>query len=342
MKMIEVILAMLLMLPSLPALTQEVPEWHRELVMKAPFGDGEGEFAAEVGSRGMENFIGDNGSFVCSYFIDSTEVYIPDLYRSEIKIFELDSGRFVKSIPLIFAFDGHPDSGRRLWGAQDIEVVEDTLYILLATVTNPPRGLSFYSIFTYDIGSGRPLKRYRIHNEWLGADLEFTEHPVLYGGVHLSVGEGKDIYVYDRPRHRSYRILSDGRVTPEEEHELGVTGRVCGRRRYDWAGKSGQTLILAGMGGEDVSGVIPLPWTDISRDGSYLVAYSPESNADERVFVYYVYRHDGVAVGRITVDLKLRRKEFGGPCEHYFIYTDGRVYEINSYDDGVYLYRWGM
>ena len=343
-KFLVMVVSIFLLLSSSFAYSQ-VPEWHSELVLKVPFGDGQGEFAASRDSKGMEYFIGEASDFVWSYYVDSTRVYIADAYRVEVKIYELGSGRFVKAIPLLRPLSNRREPGDKLWGAEDMMVLRDTLYILLSTSMIPPPGISYYSIYTYDIRSGKPLKRHRIYNSWIGTNPKFTKYPpTQYGGVtFLSLGEDSDIYVYDRARHKSFKIFSHGKPTPKEEHAFGVTGRVCGRRRYYWNGKAGQTLVLSGMSGESVSRTIPSSWYVISPDGGYLLTYSRESNADDRVSIFYIYRYDGVPVGRITIDYRGRRTQIGGMGYGkggFFVSNDGCVYELGVYDDGVYLYRW--
>jgi len=332
---------LLVLMPSLSL--SQVPEWHSELVIKVPFGDGEGEFAADRHSESIEGFIADTQSFVWDYYVDSKRVYITDAYRRELKIYELDTGKFVKAIPLLRPEDDRREPGERLWGAEDMVVLEDTLYILLSLSSIQPDNLSYYSIYTYDIVSGNPVKRYRIYNGWLGTDPDFTKYPVrMMGLTWLSIGSNGDLYVYDRARHRSFRIFSRGRPTAKEEHEIGVAGRVCGDRRYYWKGEEGKTLLLSGMSGESVSGTIQLSWTEISPNGEYLLSYSPESNSIEKGSIFYVYRYDGESIGKIIFDYRNSRKSIGVPYGHgnLFISNEGNVYRYNAYDDGVYIYKW--
>ena len=335
---------LILILVFLPSFVcSQVPEWHSELVLKIPFGDGEGEFAADRHSRSIENFIAEAQSFVWDYYVDSKRVYITDAYRREVKIYELDNGKFVKAIPLLRPEGDRRVPGERLWGAEDMVVLGDTLYILLSLSSIQPDNLSCYSIYTYDIVSGNPITRCRIYNRWLGTDPDFKKYPVrMMGLTWLSTGSNGDLYVYDRARHRSIRIFSRGRPTAKEEHKVGIAGRVCGDRRYYWRGEEGKTLVLSGMSGENVCEAIQLSWSEISPNGEYLLCYSSESNSSERGSVFYVYRYDGKSIGKVIFNYRNGRKSIGVPYGHgnLFISNEGSVYRYNVYDDGVYLYRW--
>jgi hypothetical protein len=333
--------AMLLVL--MPILSEcQVPEWRSTVVLKADYGNGEGEFC----SKDVVENAPESDQAVSCYYVGAEGIFIVDRYQGNIKVFDL-SGSYVRTISLKVRTLPVP----REWGlpgnkqavaieGEDIVVTGGVIYLLHMLIGIPHDDVTKYFLYALDSITGELLGQIMIHNAVLGKDLEGNE---VSNGVRIYEESGGTLVVYDRIRRMSYPLIANGSVVAAQEQSVGIPGQKFGMGAVRYDPEKGSVAVLGTGGAGRLCECRGSP-VAIEASGGLLLVDDPHVEGHEdRMIHRAVYDHNCQEIGRIDIPIQ-SRKGWGAfaPNDLFRFAPDGRLYEIHLAVDALYVYKWSL
>ncbi len=337
------------------ACAAQVPEWNASVVLKVPYGDGEGELLRKGYRAGGEG----EGGGIGGFYVWSEKIFIWDAIKDEIKIYNFE-GKHVKSIRTEWYFptpsDWHEHLGmdkliategsiniwRRHLSIYDFVVSGGVIYIL-SELSGPDQFGITNSVYAYDVETGKQLQHITIYAPNIGIDREGR----LVGARDRLIVEGnKSVSLYLSVWQLSYPIVRDGKPLSEEEQLASLPGIKFGDYRIRQNRELGGNEIL------DASGKSVLRyckaggtyWIDSCHGRYFLTSPPPEFLKifkESGRHVLGVYDDHCNLVGCISRLPGTRGTCFiFGPNEIFRFASDGELYEIDDACDACYIYRW--
>jgi hypothetical protein len=316
-------------------LVAQVPEWHREVLIRASYGDKQDEYGCAGVSQKEE--IGP----VSVFYVGEKNIYIEDYYQGNIKEYDL-SGTFLRAITLE---RGAPRKvGNTMMAAPplhnicDILVHNGVIYLLLEYGGNPASGHAAVYVRSYDLATGKRIEKLDIWNPRIARHE--GEGVATTGATNFATGLSGTIWINDHVNDVSIQILRDGKEVPSVEQTQPAIGLTFGPRRIIIDKEAGVRELVNGNGSfirnlgfiGSYDNVVDL--TASSKNGEYLLRRNSMSKMDFTISTW-----DGRDIGRVVWQ----------PEKHWWTYpicdliqvgSDGAFYHVYPDNDCVYVYRW--
>lgn len=333
---------MSLMVLLAPAeLIAQVPEWHREVVVRANYGDKQDEYGyAGIADKKEPEGIGP----VSVFYVGDKNIWIEDYYQGNIKEYDL-SGRFLRAITLE---RGRPRKvgdimiAPPLHNISDLLICEGVIYLLCEGGGAPPLGQANVYVYAHDLATGKTIEKIIIYNPRIGCHNR--EGGFTYGAASFAVGEEDEIFISDGSNGVSIPIVRDGKAVPAAEHAREVPGLVLGSRRVIFNEKMGRqelqnadASIIRSIDFPDSNvtwgNLMTTDLKDSSKNGDYIVTCKA-LQADFTISTW-----DGQDIGHVTWEAKEGWWTY--PIQDLIqIGPDGAFYQVYPDSDAVYVNRW--
>jgi hypothetical protein len=316
-------------------LVAQVPEWHREVVVRADYGDKQDEYGCQGVAQKEEI------SPVQVFYVGDKRIYIEDYYQGNIKEYDL-SGTFLRTITLERGAPRKVGSTMMaepaLHNICDLLVQDDVIYLLCESGLNPASGHAAVYVRSYHLATGKRIEKLEIWNSLMGRWSD--KGADAYGGTSFSTGPAGTIWINDQVNHISVPMLRDGKKVPPVEQAQPAGGLTFGPRRIIINKEAGVRELMNGdstfirnldfMGSYD--NVVDLRAS--SKNGEYLLRRNSTSKMDFTISTW-----DGRDIGRVVWQPEKPWWSFP-VCYLFQVGPDGAFYHVYPDYDAMYIYRW--
>jgi hypothetical protein len=327
------ILLLAILIPA--ELAAQVPEWHREVLIRASYGDKQDEYGYAGVSQKEEI------SPVSVFYVGEKNIYIEDYYQGNIKEYDL-SGTFLRTITLE---RGAPRKVGNTMMAEpalhnicDLLVQDDVIYLLGESMFNPASGHAAVYVRSYDLATGKRIEKLDIWNPRIAR--REGEGAATTGAASFVTGLSGTIWINDHVNDVSIPILRDGKEVPSVEQTQPAIGLTFGPRRIIINKETGIRELVNGDGSSirnlgfigSYDNVVDL--TASSKNGEYLLRRNSTSTMDFTISTW-----DGRDIGRVV--WQPEKPWWSFPiCDLIQVGPAGAFYHVYPDNDCVYVYRW--